>query len=127
MTGKFKLKGENILRPGPGTMEDFLKDTQNHKATIPQMHKSTDTHWHNSADDHFFQDANHQMHKITKVQTHKLCRLHIQIRQDLADKLLDMVFKRKRNPDVRMRDSSQRAIIEEALDCYFSNKDSVKK
>ena len=119
MTGKFKSKGENILRPGPGSMEDFLNDTQNHKATIPKLHKSTDTQSSNSADDHIFQDANHQKHKTTKTQTHKLCRLHIQIRQDLADRLLDLVFKRKLDPNIKNRNASQRVIIEEALVNYF--------
>jgi hypothetical protein len=124
-TGKFKSKGESILRgqqPEPGSMEDFLKDTQNHKDTIPQLPESAYPQKNNSTNEHFLKVTNFQMHKTPKEQKHKLCRLHIQIRQDLVDKLLDMVFKRKRNPDVRMREASQRVIIEEALDYYFNSK-----
>ena len=120
--GKFKSKGENILRgqqPRPASMEDFIKDTQNHKGTIPQLHENTDTQRDNSADEHIIQNANHQMHKTAKAQTLKLCRLHIQIRQDLVDKLLDMVFKRKLDPKIKNRNASQRVIIEEALENYF--------
>jgi hypothetical protein len=119
MTGKFKSKGENILRSRPESMEDFLNDTQNHKPTIPQLHKSTDTQKPKSADDHTLKGTNHQMHKTTKAQSHKLCRLHIQIRQDLADRLLDLVFKRKLDPKIKNRNASQRVIIEEALENYF--------
>ena len=122
MKGKFKSKGENILMHSPKSMEDFLKDTQNHKDTIPPLHKNTNPQKDNSTNEHLLRATNHKMHKPPSEQKHKTCRLHIQIRQDLADKLLDMVFKRKRNPIVKMRDASQRAIIEEALDHYFISK-----
>ena len=129
ITEKFKSKGENILRsqrPGPGSMEDFLKDTQNHKDTIPQLHENTDAQRDKSVNDHFLQDTNHQMHKTTKTKTHKLCRLHIQIRQDLVYKLLDIVFKRKLDPKIKNRNASQRVIIEEALENYFDKMNKNK-
>ena len=125
ITGKFKSKVENVLKdqgPAPENMEDFLKDTQNHKDTIPQLPESVTSQMDHSTNENLLRATNYKMHKSPKEQKHKLCRLHIQIRQDLVDKLLDMVFKRKRNPDVRMRDASQRAIIEEALDHYFISK-----
>ena len=125
ITGKFKSKGENILRdhqPMPASMEDFLKDTQNLKDTIPQIQESANPQKRNSTDENLLRASNYQIHQPSKEQKHKACRLHIQIRQDLVDKLLDMVFKRKRNPTVKNRDASQRAIIEDALDQYFISK-----
>lgn len=124
LTGKFKSKVENILRPKPGSMEEFINDTKKHKDTTPQLHESTDAQRGKSADDNFFQDINHQMHKTIKAQSHNSCRLHIQIRQDLVDRLLDMVFKRKLDPKIKNRDASQRVIIEEALEFYFNNNDA---
>ena len=52
ITGKFKLKGENILRnhqPRPGSMEDFLKYTQNHNPTITRICKSSEGQFHNQS------------------------------------------------------------------------------
>lgn len=126
LTGKFKSKAKNILNPNPRNMENFIKDTQNHNDTIPQIHENTDSQMGKSANDHFLQGSNHKMHKSVKEQNHKTCRLHIQIRQDLADKLLDMVFKRKLDPKIKNRDASQRVIIEEALEGYFKNEAKQK-
>jgi len=115
---KFKSKGANILK-GPHSMEDFLKDlpiTQIHKTTIPQKHDSRDG-YNNKA-------LNTQA-TGPPVQE-KLGRLHIQVRQGLIDQLLDMVFKRKRDPRVNNRIASQRAIIEEALEKYFKNETNLQ-
>ena len=117
---KFKAKGKSILKgdqPRPYNMEDFLKDspekykkgTQIHNNTIPQLHKITHP----------------QIHNTEKVQQEKLGRLHIQIRQDLVDKLLDKVFKRKRDPKIKNQNATQRAIIEEALENYFKNEKNI--
>ena len=127
--GKFKSKGENILRGqqlGPGSMEDFLKDTQNHKDTIPQLHESANPQKDNSTNEQFLKATNYQMHKTPKEHKHKLCRLHIQIRQDLVDKLLDMVFKRKLDPKIKNRYATQRVIIEEALESYFIKNNTIR-
>ena len=43
----------------------------------------------------------------------------------LIEKLLDAVFKRKRDSSIKMRNATQRAIIEEALEKYFMQ-DSVQ-
>ena len=48
-----------------------------------------------------------------------LGRLHIQIRQDLFERLLRAVFERKCDP--KNRGASQRAVIEEALENHFDN------
>jgi hypothetical protein len=47
------------------------------------------------------------------------------MRQDLVDKLLDAVFKRKRDPKVKNQNATQRAIIEEALENYFKNEKNI--
>ena len=98
---KFKLMGENILKNrNPDTMEGFLKEPESLKK--PQIHNYTNPH----------------LHKSTSTD---LARLHIQIRQHLVDRLVDEVFKRKRDPNISHRDATQRAIIEEALELFFSD------
>jgi hypothetical protein len=119
---KFKSKGANILKgqqAGPNSMEDFLKDTQKRKSTIPQTHESTNPQNHNSTNKHFHQTTNYQIHRNSIDRKEELGRLHIQIRRELIEKLLDTVFKRKRDRKVKNRNATQRAIIEEALEKYF--------
>ena len=120
--GKFKSKGANILKgqqSGPNSMEDFLKDTQKRKNTNAQFYETTNPQKQNSTNEHFPRATNHQIHRTTKDRKEELGRLHIQIRQDLIEKLLDAVFKRKRDHKVKNRKATQRAIIEEALEKYF--------
>ena len=96
---KFKTKGVNIIKgQQPQNMDDFIKDslehendTQLHKNTFPQLHK-------------------------TPVQHNKLGRLHLQIRQDLIGKLLDTVFKRKRD---RYVDNIR--CVRKRVWCYYIN------
>ena len=117
---KFKIKGTNILKKQqarPNSMKDFLnespkgyeKDTQPHKNTVLQLHEIT----------------NPQKPSALEVEREELGRLHIQIRQELLNRLLDMVFKRKRNPKVKNQIATQRAIIEEALENYFKNEKNI--
>jgi len=47
-----------------------------------------------------------------------IVRLHVHIKQDLANKVLELVYRRKRNHKTK-KEASQRAIIEEALRMYF--------
>jgi len=120
--GKFKSKGANILKgqqSGPNSMEDFLKDTQKRKSADTNLHETTNPQNHNSTNEHSLQTTNHQIHRPSKDRREELGRLHIQIRQDLIEKLLDAVFKRKRDSSIKMRNATQRAIIEEALEKYF--------
>ena len=51
----------------------------------------------------------------------KIERLHVHIRKDIADRLLEMVFKRKCDRKMKKHRATQRVIIEEALEEYFSN------
>jgi hypothetical protein len=124
---KFKSKAEKILRreeSGPNSMEDFLKNTQLHKSTTTNLHNNTNAQMQNPTNEHLPKSTNNQMYITSKVQVEELGRLHIQIRQDLMEKLLDTVFKRKRDRKVKNRKATQRAVIEEALEMYFMQ-DSV--
>ena len=58
------------------------------------------------------------------VNQKKLGRLHIQINQDLLDRLLKTVFERKRDRNITTREATQRAIIEEALEGYFKRNET---
>jgi hypothetical protein len=105
-TEMFRAKGADILKDGVSGISDFLGDSlsrhenpQLHKPTMPQMH--------------------------TKPDTHKaLSRLHLQVRRDLSEKLLEAVFKRKRDPKFKGR-ASQRSVVEDALEQYFRNEEDA--
>jgi hypothetical protein len=138
---RFKLKGQSILDDStPNSMKDFLedqKDTQMHKDAIAQSQKTSKSQKHNPTNT---QDAFAQKHKYAPAQnrnytnaqdSHKksekndsvpeeLERIHVQIRKDLADKLIEMVYARKREGKLAKRKASQRQIIEQALEDYFA-------
>jgi hypothetical protein len=104
-TEMFRAKGADILKDHVSGISDFLGDSlsrrenpQLHKPTIPQMHTEPNTH-------------------------EPLGRLHLQVRRDLSEKLLDATFKRKRDPKFKGR-ASQRSVVEDALDLYFQNEDN---
>jgi hypothetical protein len=138
---RFKLKGQSILNDStPNSMKDFLedqKDTQMHKDAIAQLPKTTKPQKLNPTNT---QNAFAQKHKYapaqnrnyTKTQSsnalkksnrntgsEELERIHVQIRKDLADKLIEMVYTRKREGKLAKRKASQRHIIEQALKEYF--------
>ena len=111
-TDKFRSEGKNILSGQdvrPNSVEDFLNDSPD-----VYLHKSPFTRKQNS--------ANAQ----TRWQE-KLGRIHIQIRQDLAESLLRLVYKRKSDPNIKGRRATQRGIIEEALESYFRRKGLLKE
>ena len=119
--GKFKSKAANILdsqKPMPDSMANLLKNTQPSKTTNTQLHKGSEPKTCNCQIEDLVKAPNGQMHITSKPQN-ELGRIHIQIRQDLIEKLLDTVFKRKRNRKIKNRDATQRAVIEEALEMYF--------
>jgi hypothetical protein len=105
----FRAKGADILKDGVSGISDFLADSlsrrenrQLHKPAIPQMHTEPDKTFAHEA----------------------LGRLHLQVRRDLSEKLLDAVFKRKRDPKFKGR-ASQRSVVEDALDQYFRNEEDA--
>jgi len=103
---KFKTKGASILK-GPSNIRDFINDSSGHKENT-QIHKNTFPQFHKAPAQHS-----------------KLGRLHLQIRQDLIDKLIDTVFRRKRDQKESNKKATQRAIIEEALENYFKNEENI--
>ena len=104
--GKFRSKGSEILGRGPpSSVESFLNDS----AESPEAHP------------HSPNPENPQTHSPTFVESElssKLGRLHIEIRMDLVQQLLNLVFQRKCDPKLKRR-ATQRAVIEEALEEYF--------
>ena len=107
-TEMFRAKGADILKDHVSGISDFLGDSlsrrenpQLHKPTMPQMHTKPDTY-------------------------EALGRLHLQVRRDLSENLLDVVFKRKRDPKFKGR-ASQRSVVEDALDQYFRNEEDASR
>ena len=119
--GKFKSKAASILdshKPVPDSVPNLLKNTQSSKTTNTQLPKGSDPKICNCQLEDLAKASNGQMHITSKPQN-QLGRIHIQIRQDLIEKLLDTVFKRKRNRKIENRNATQRAVLEEALEMYF--------
>jgi hypothetical protein len=135
--GKFKSKGASILKPkkpGPESIKEFLwdsttKTTTEQKGARPnaQNHKSENIQIHTSA-----KIKSHKIPTIIKTESfesncptsEKIERLHVHIRKDLADALLEMVFRRKCDRKMKKKQATQRVIIEEALEEYFSNENN---
>jgi len=133
--GKFKSKGSTILKAqkaGPTSMNEFLEDKpaeipQLQKASVAQLCKTTDPQNHNFTNAQNRNDTKTQIspdknkYSATQnVEPEAVERIHVQIRKDLADKLIEMVYARKREGKVRKRKASQRQIIEQALEEYFA-------
>ena len=134
-TGKFKSKGSDILNikmAGPSSMNEFLKDqpeknTQLHKDTVVQLHKTTEPQDHaltnvqrrNGIKAQIAIDENKDS-ETKNAESEAVERIHVQIRKDLADKLIEMVYSRKREGKLAKRKASQRHIIEQALEEYFA-------
>jgi len=129
--GKFKAKGASILKGKPSgfkSMKEFLEDpsriaasgfntnskTQKHKNTFAQ-----DRICSKANDDNPFENLKIENAHAKGSQPEGVARLHVHIRKDLADKILETVFKRKRNRKIRNKDATQRVIIEQALEDYF--------
>jgi LPS O-antigen subunit length determinant protein (WzzB/FepE family) len=116
---RFKQKGQNILNSRPSSMRDFLedqKDTQMHKDAITQLHKTTKPQKHKSANVQSCNYTESQNADGSERDNDRLERIHVQIRKDLADKLIEMVYVRKREG----KKATQRHIIEQALKEYFA-------
>jgi len=127
--GKFKVKGSEILGSTltPNTMGDLLDlpektDAQSSEesgaiASIPKTVFAQNRIASNP------QSAPTPVDKDTGPED--LTRLHVHIRKDLADTLLDEVFRRKKDSTVPNKDATQRVVIEQALEAFFDrNQDS---
>ena len=119
---KFKKKGQSILNYAPNSMKYFLedqKDTQMHKDAIAKSHKTTKPQIHKSANVQSRNYTESQNADGSERNNDKLERIHVQIRKELADKLMEKVYAQKRAGRSK-RNASQRHIIEQALEEYFA-------
>ena len=104
--GQFRSRGSEILgRKTPASVEGFLNDSIETLEEDSQSLKSTNPHTHNPAN-------------VATESPSQLGRLHIEVRLDLVQQLMQRVFQRKCDPQHKKR-ATQRAIIEEALEEYF--------
>ena len=113
-------------------MNEFLEDkpaktAQIQKDSVAQLCKTTDPRNHNFTSVQNRNDTNTQTSSaenkytaINNFEPEAVERIHVQIRKDLADKLIEMVYARKREGKVKKRNASQRQIIEQALEEYFA-------
>ena len=125
MTAKdeFTEKGHSILKGSAYSMRDFIED----RPTNGQMHKETSAQVHSTAKPQIHSDVKPQMCKDTIAQNCKpeahvdaVERIHVQIRKDLAARLIQMVYSRK----LSKKRASQRSIIEQALKEFFERHNS---
>jgi hypothetical protein len=133
---------------GPGSMNEFLedkpvKDTQKLKGSSVQLRKTTDPQNHNYSSSLKRYNTHAQKHKdeiaqnsiyaktqrspedyksvaIKDPEVEAVERIHVQIRKELANKLIEMVYRRKRDGRSAKRKATQRQIIEQALEEYFA-------
>ena len=99
----FKSKATNILKNSPQSIKELLEDKP--ESPNVQIHNNSNENINNKGGNN--------------GQPTEFVRFHIHIRQDLADKVFEAVFQRKKNKGKIKKESSQRAIIEEALELYF--------
>ncbi len=118
LKGKFKSKGASILKASPKSMKEFLNDGSNDEIleNNTHIHKNTIAQNHNSIEQqnevgHYEESCNN---------SNEIARIHVHIRKELADKMFDLVFRRKRNRQYSKGTATQKAIIEEALEDFFT-------
>jgi len=118
-TGRFISKAQSILKGQflkPQTMDKFITGTVVDNEETPET-EDLKLHKNAFAQKHIATSA--QSQNPGPLQTE---RLHVHIRRDLADKLLEVVTARKCDPRHKRKDATQRVIIEEALEEYFSRR-----
>jgi hypothetical protein len=136
VSGKFKSKGSSILHTGkdrPDSMHEFLfendkpcTNTQNRKNLIEQSHEGSNIQNHKNTltQKHGYaktQESTEEkkLSSIKNSVSETVERIHVQIRKELADKLIETVYARKREGKCKKKDATQRQIIEQALEEYF--------
>ena len=97
---KFKKEVGQLLGHSPQSIKELLG---NNHSQQPQLHNC----------------ANPEKHINSNKKTTQYARIHIHIRQDLFNKILDLAFERKKDRTTTARGASQRAIIEEALEFFL--------
>lgn len=112
---QFRAKGSNILKDRPFGIGDFLNGLSP-RSENTQILKNTNTQIYTTQ---VRAKKGETDNRSPNIEHEALGRLHLQIRQNLIEKLLDAVFKRKRDPRFKGRDATQRSVIEDALEHYF--------
>jgi hypothetical protein len=124
-TDKFKIEGKAILngkKPLPNSVKDFIRDADGSHGESAARDKSTNTHLQVSREPQSPKPTKGQNQDLSTQDAEPLGRLHIEIRQDLMDQFLGLVYQRKRDPYIKGRAATQRGIIEEALQHYFETR-----
>ena len=134
--GRFKSKGTSILHTGkdrPDSMHEFLREAderpksmddkicinlQKNRDEIAKIRKNTLAHKQQYVNTQNLAEKNEpSLSRDTESETVE--RIHVQIRKELADKLLELVYARKREGKLKKSNATQRHIIEQALEEYF--------
>jgi hypothetical protein len=120
---KFRLKGDEILKKEttrPRSIDSFLNDQNQAQAlSIAQKHKIPETQKYIGAKTQRHNDKIAQISR-SEAPGDGVERIHVQIRKDLADRLIQMVYSRK----LSKKRTSQRSIIEQALEEFFDKHNS---
>jgi hypothetical protein len=130
----FKQKAADILNSnaGIGNIGEFLETPgtkkghiNNHPPANANKRRSTNTQIHIAPNtektnrDECCHDGPNNNHSEDR-----LVRIHVHIRKDLADRLIEEVYLRKRNSQINKKEATQRAIFEQALTEFFSRSTS---
>ena len=130
--GRFKSMGAGILdsKQRPATMGDFLELNKKTDATVVRdSHPSVSIPNSAIAQSRIspptrpsaLQPEINKLGLSNKPSgSERVTRLHVHIRKDLADALFQEVFRRKTDGSVPNKNSTQRVIIEQALEAYFN-------
>lgn len=124
--------GAEILdsKKRPNTMGDFLELNKKTDATVARdSHANVSMPNSAIAQNHMAATAHGLLKAPSSVTLQEpsgptdpddVTRLHVHIRRDLADRLFEEVFRRKRDRSLPNKNSTQRVIIEQALEAYFN-------
>ena len=123
-TSRFKEKGCGILKTTPKSVSEFLEGkeyrAEKHKSGDEnvKMYKGDFAQNHNSPKPENQNCITPPKPMETKA-PQEVERLHVHIRKDLADKLMEVVFMQKKDRTIKRGRVSQRNIVEKALKEYF--------
>lgn len=98
---QFKEKAKLIIGNSPQSIKELLEN----KPPTPQIGKP--------------ENSKSPTSPVPKNNPADYTRVHIHIRQDLYNKILDLALKRKKDRTTTARKASHRAIIEDALENFL--------
>jgi hypothetical protein len=120
---EFRVKGEDILKKeiaAPKSINDFLNsEIDTLSSAFTQKNKIPNAHRCNGTKPQLQKRSLKHQPGVVAPEV-AVERIHVQVRKDLADKLIHLVYLRK----LSNKAVSQRSIIEQALEEYF-DKDNL--